>query len=158
MSELGRFESLLRQHQLIHLDAGILALHLAGLNSALPLTRTLFRLMGDGEVQAQTSSLTLYQLLMEPYRRGEEATADRIEQLIGAVPGLRVIPLDGRIARQAAQVRARIGGRVERSVQLASALSEGADLFLTPHSSLRRIAGMGIESLDAFAHDSPFPG
>ena len=49
MSELERFESMLRQHQLIHLDAGILALHLAGLNSALPLTRTLFRLMGDGE-------------------------------------------------------------------------------------------------------------
>ena len=48
-----------------------------------------------------------------------------------------------------AQVRAQIGGRVERSVQLATALSEGADLFLAQRSSLRRVAGMAVESLDA---------
>lgn len=153
MNELESFENLVRQHRLIHLDAGVLALHLAGVSTALPLTRTLFRLMESGDVRAQTSALTLYQLLMESYRRGEESTADRIEQLIGAVSGLTVVPMDGRVARQAAQVRARIGGRIERSVQLASALSEGADLFLTRHSSLRRVAGMSIESLDAFSAD-----
>ncbi len=153
MNELESFETLVRQQQLIHLDAGVLALHVAGVSTALPLTRTLFRLMESGDVRAQTSALTLYQLLMESYRRGEESTADRIEQLIGAVPGLGVVPIDGRVARQAAQVRARIGGRIERSVQLASALSGGADLFLTRHSSLRRIAGMTIESLDAFMAD-----
>lgn len=151
MSERERFETLMLQQGLVHLDAGVLALHTAGARAALPLTRTLFQLMETGELKAQTSALTLYQLLMESYRRGEETTADRIEQLIGSLPGLRVIPLDGRVARQAAQVRARIGGRLERSVQLASALSEGADLFLTPHSSLKRVAGMGIESLDTFA-------
>jgi hypothetical protein len=111
--------------------------------------------MDAGEVQAQTSALSLYQLLMESYRRGDETTADRIERLIGAMPGLTVIPLDGRIARQAAQVRARIGGGLERSIQLATALSEEADLFLTRHSSLRRVAGMGIESLDAYTVKSP---
>jgi hypothetical protein len=105
--------------------------------------------METGQVAAQTSALSLYQLLVESYRRGEESTAARIEQLIGSIPGLRVIPLDGRIARQAAQVRAQIGGRVERSVQLATALSEGADLFLAQRSSLRRVAGMAVESLDA---------
>jgi len=158
VNELERFEGLVRQQQLVHLDAGVLALHLAGVGAALPLTRALFRLMEGGDVRAQTSALTLYQLLMESYRRGEEATADRIEQLIGAVPGLRVVPLDGRVARQAAQVRARIGGRIERSVQLASALSEGADLFLTRHSSLRRIAGMSIESLAALVPGSSLSG
>jgi predicted nucleic acid-binding protein len=151
VNELENLASLVRQHQLIHIDAGVLALHVAGVSSALPLTRTLFRLMDSGDVRAQTSALTLYQLLMESYRRGEESSAERIEQLIGALPGLRVVPIDGKVARQAAQVRARIGGRIERSVQLASALSEGADLFLTRHSSLRRIAGMSIESLDAFS-------
>jgi hypothetical protein len=151
VSELERFEGLLRSRELVHVDASVIALHLAGVASAVPLTRTLFRLMESGRVETQTSALSLYQLLMEVYRRGEEATAGRIEQLIGSLPGLRVIPLDQKIARQAAQVRARIGGRVERSVQLATALSQGADLFLTRHSSLRRVAGMGIESLDAFS-------
>ncbi|MEJ2546241.1 MAG: hypothetical protein P8125_00325 [Gemmatimonadota bacterium] len=155
MSERDRFEALVREKALLHLDASVLALHLAGIEASLPLTRTLFRLMDAGDVQAQTSALSLYQLLMESYRRGEQSTADRIERLIGAMPGLTVIPLDGRIARQAAQVRARIGGGLERSIQLATALSEEADLFLTRHSSLRRVAGMGIESLDAYTVKFP---
>lgn len=149
MSESARFEELLQDHDLVHLDASVLALHAAAVAGTLPLTRSLFRAMETGQVSAQTSALSLYQLLVESYRRGEESTATRIEQLIGSIPGLRVIPLDGRIARQAAQVRAQIGGRVERSVQLATALSEGADLFLAQRSSLRRVAGMAVESLDA---------
>ena len=149
MSESARFEELLQDHDLVHLDASVLALHAAAVAGTLPLTRSLFRAMETGQVSAQTSALSLYQLLVESYRRGEESTAARIEQLIGSIPGLRVIPLDGRIARQAAQVRAQIGGRVERSVQLATALSEGADLFLAQRSSLRRVAGMAVESLDA---------
>jgi hypothetical protein len=149
VSEAARFEELLQDHDLVHLDASVLALHAAGVPRTLPLTRSLFRAMETGQVAAQTSALSLYQLLVESYRRGEESTAARIEQLIGSIPGLRVIPLDGRIARQAAQVRAQIGGRVERSVQLATALSEGADLFLAQRSSLRRVAGMAVESLDA---------
>ena len=149
MSEGARFVELLEDHDLVHLDASVLALHAAGVPRALPFTRSLFRVMEAGEVVGQTSALSLYQLLVESYRRGEDSTAARIEQLIGTIPGLRVIPLDGRIARQAAQVRAQIGGRIERSVQLATALSEGADLFLAQRSSLRRVAGMAIESLDA---------
>ncbi len=150
MSDHVGFEALLREPSLLHLDASVLALHTAGIPSSLPLTRTLFRLMESGDVTAQTSALSLYQLLMESYRRGEETTADRVERLIGALPGLRVVPIDGRIARQAAQVRARIGGGLERSVQLATALSEEADLFLTRHSSLRRVAGLRVESLDVY--------
>ena len=114
MSEGAGFVELLQDHNLVHLDASVLALHAAGVPRTLPLTRSLFRAMEAGEVAAQTSALSLYQLLVESYRRGEESTAARIEQLIGSIPGLRVIPLDGRIARQAAQVRAQIGGRVER--------------------------------------------
>lgn len=149
MNEGAQLVELLQDHDLVHLDASVLALHAAGVPRTLPLTRSLFHTMEVGEITAQTSTLSLYQLLVESYRRGEESTASRIEQLIGSIPGLRVIPLDSRIARQAAQVRAQIGGRVERSVQLATALSEGADLFLAQRSSLRRVAGMAIESLDA---------
>ena len=155
MSENGQLKDLLAAHDLVHLDASVLATHLAGVPDMLPLTRHLFAGLESGEIRAQTSALTLYQLLVESYRRDEEATAARIEQLIGAIPGLRVIPVDGRIARQAAQVRARIGGRVERSVQLATALSEGADLFLARRSALRRVAGLPIESLDGLLPAQP---
>lgn len=157
MNDEARFAELLRSHGLVHVDASVLALHVAGLPDALPLTRQLFAALEAGDVRAQTSALSLYQLLVEAYRRDEESTATRIEELIGSIPGLAVLPVDGRIARQAAQVRAQIGGRVERSVQLATALSEGADLFLARRSALRRVAGLPIESLEGLrpAQGSP---
>jgi hypothetical protein len=48
-------------------------------------------------------------------------------------------------------VRAQLGGSTERAVQIATALSEQAELYLTQRSAFRRVAGMGVESLDLFA-------
>jgi hypothetical protein len=62
-----------------------------------------------------------------------------------------VIDLTPAIARQASQVRAQLGGSTERAVQIATALSEGATVFLTQRSAFRRVAGMSVESLDLFA-------
>ena len=46
-----------------------------------PLYHAVLPAMEAGEVAGQTSALSLYQLLVESYRRGEESTAARIEQL-----------------------------------------------------------------------------
>lgn len=158
MSEAQRLREALRGRSLVHIDASVLALHAAALPGTLPLTRGLFGALAAGEVRAQTSALSFYQLLVEAYRRGEAATAERAERLIGSIPGLAIVPVTPRIARQAAQVRAQLGGRPERAIQLATALSEEADLFLTQRSALRRVAGMAVESLEAMRPEEPAGG
>ncbi|MFO7588611.1 MAG: PIN domain-containing protein [Gemmatimonadota bacterium] len=158
MSEAKRLRDALRGRTLVHVDASVLALHASAQAGALPLTRALFGALAAGELRAQTSALSFYQILAEAYRRGDAGTAERAERLLGSIPGLAIVAVTPRIARQAAQVRAQLGGGPERAIQLATALSEDADLFLTQRSALRRVAGMAVESLEALRPDGPGAG
>lgn len=150
MSLRARFRDRLEEARRVHLDPRALAAHLLAVPGQVELTRLLFEGLGDGGVSGQTSSLSLFQLLAEPYRRGRDEAAASAADYLTAVRGLEIVPVSASIARQAAEVRARLGGRSERSVQIATALGADADLYLTRDSGLRRIAGMEVLDLADF--------
>lgn len=150
MSETARLGDVLERAGIVYLDAGVLALHLTGDAEYLPLTRAILRGLRDGAFEGRTSAVSLYQLLVEPYRTGEDAVAERLEMLVAALPGFRIVPVDGTIARQAAQVKAQIGGGITRAIQIATALAGDSEVFVTQRSTLRRIAGLGVAQLDAY--------
>jgi predicted nucleic acid-binding protein len=135
---------------IVYVDAGVLALHLAGDPRYLPLTRVILGGLRDREFTGLTSAITIYQLLVEPYRSGQERTAERVEMLVAALPGLEVVPVSATIARQAAQVKAQIGGGLPRAIQIATALAGDSEIYVTRRSPLRRIAGLGVAQLDAY--------
>ena len=151
MSDLAGLSDVLRGVGRVHVDASVLALHLTGNRRFTPLTRSLFEMLADGTLSGCTSALSIYQLLAEVYRRGEPETAATAERYLTTIPGLAVIDVTPAVARQASQVRAQLGGSTERAVQIATALSERAEIYLTQRSAFRRVAGMGVESLDLFA-------
>lgn len=153
MSDVRRLRDVLGAVTRVHLDASVLALHLAGDPRFTPLTRAVLGMLADDELRASTSALSIYQLLVEAYRRGEAETAATAERYLTTIPGLDVVDLTPAIARQASQVRAQLGGSTERAVQIATALSEGASLYLTQRSAFRRVAGMSVESLELFQGD-----
>ncbi|MFW6084169.1 MAG: type II toxin-antitoxin system VapC family toxin [Gemmatimonadota bacterium] len=151
MSEVEKLRSTLASASRVHVDASVLALHMAGDRRYTPFTRALLEMLADGEISASTSALSIYQLLVEAYRRGESDTAATAERYLTTVPGLDVIDLTPPIARQASQVRAQLGGSLERAVQIATGLSRGAHVYLTRRSAFRRVAGMSVESMELFA-------
>ncbi|HKK07473.1 MAG TPA: PIN domain-containing protein [Gemmatimonadota bacterium] len=153
MSLRARFTERIEEARLVHVDARVLAYHLVGREPLAGLSRLLLEGVRSGRVRAQTSAISLYQLLAEPYRRAEVEKADRAARYLSAFPGLEVVPVDVPVARRAAQVRARLGGRAERSLQIATGLHADADVFLTAGSDLRRIVGMEVVNLEAFVAD-----
>lgn len=134
---------------LVHMDARVVAFHLLG--TALDQTDEIFTAVRDGVIQAQTSTLTLYQVLAELYRRGDAARARDVALGLQVHPGLEMIACDADISIQAAEVRAQLGGRPERAVQIATALLKGAEIYLTTGSGLRRLAGMTVLNVEDFA-------
>lgn len=150
MSLRARFRDRLEDAGRVHLDPRALASHLLAVPGQVELTRLLFEGLRDGSVTGQTSALSLYQLLVEPYRRGRDGAASTAADYLTAVRGLEIVAVSAAIARQAAEVRARLGGRGERALQIATALEAGADLYLTRDSGLRRIAGMEVLDLADF--------
>lgn len=150
MSGRARLRERLDDARLVHLDGRVLAHHLRGTDGYVELTRTILGAIGPEGPRAQTSAVALYQILSEVYRRGEAELADEVARLLTVHPALELVPADTAIAVQAAQVRAQLGGRAERALQIATALVGGADLFLTQGSSLRRIVGMSVVSLEDY--------
>jgi predicted nucleic acid-binding protein len=150
VNEVAAFRRVLAEAGIVYVDAGVLALHLVGDPGYLPLTRAILGGLRDREFTALTSAITIYQLLVEPYRSGHEATAERVEVLVAALQGLEIVPVSATIARQAAQVKAQIGGGLPRAIQIATALAGDSEIYVTRRSTLRRIAGLGVAQLDAY--------
>ena len=143
----------LSEATLIHVDARVLALYMLGDEVLGPQVETIMRVAGSGVLNVQTSALTLYQILAEVYRRGRADLAGEVARMLQVHPGLTLVPATTDVAIQAAEVRAQLGGRPERAIQIATALVEGADVYVTTGSGLRRIGGMSVVNLD----DLPTP-
>lgn len=134
----------------VHVDARVIAYHLVAHARYIDLTRLLFAALRDGDVAGQSSTLTLYQLLAEAHRRGAGERAEEVVRRLMVLPGLEWVPVSEDIAARAAEVMARLGGRLERAVQVATGLASGADVYLTQGSGLKRIADMRVVNLDAY--------
>lgn len=133
----------------LHLDPTVLARHFRGRPPHCKLTRALFALSEDDGPALQTSMFSLFQIMVEPYRRGEAELAERATSYLSAGP-VELLPVSEGVARRAAEVRARLGFGPGRCVQIATALETGADRYLTESSTLRRIAEVRITDLEAY--------
>lgn len=142
-------EERLAEAALVHVDARVFALHLIG-GGPTRQTDITFSGIASGRIRAQTSSLTLYQVLVELYRQGKPALARDVARNVRLHPRLGIVPASPEVAVQAAEVRARLGGRPERALQIATALVSGAEVYLTSGSGLRRIAGMHVLNVEDF--------
>lgn len=150
MSRRAEFRQRLGEADLAHLDARVIALHLLGAERFADLTGLLFDGMRNGEIRAQTCTMTLFQLLAEPFRRRQPELALEAERLLTACRGLSWVAPGTAEARQAARARSELGGSTERAFQVATAVEGGADLFVTEGSGLRRIAGMAVVNLEDY--------
>lgn len=148
-ADVGGFRDDLVVAERLHLDPTVLARHLRGRPPHCELTRALFALSEDDGPALQTSVFSLFQIVVEPYRRSEPELAERTSAYLSAGP-VELVPVSEDVARRAAEVRARLGFGPGRSVQIATALESGADRYLTDSSTLRRIAEVRIMDLEAY--------
>ncbi len=136
---------------LVHVDARVLAFHLLGDPRITRQTDEILRAIREGLIHTQTSTVTLYQILTEVYRQGEKELARQVARTLQVHPGLAIVSVSPEIAIQAAEVRAQLGGRPERAIQIATALVAGAEIYLTTGSGIRRIAGMTVLNAEDYA-------
>jgi len=110
----------------------------------LPVVAPIFSAISAGSLTAFTSSLTLLEVLVQPLRANLPALADRYEKILTQSYGLTLIPLDVRILRAAAQLRAVISMKTPDAIQLASALAAGCTAFLTNDQRIPYVSGLPV--------------
>lgn len=116
----------------------------------LPLVRPLFEAVGRGERRIVTSSLTLLELLVVPYRTDDLVLAARYETLLGRTPGVHLAHLSPAVLRVAARLRATTRLKTPDAVQIASAATQGCSVFLTNDARIPAIPGLRIVALDSY--------
>jgi predicted nucleic acid-binding protein len=131
----------------LFLDTSPIIYHVEGNPAYQPLTDQVFQTIQAGILSAVTSSITLSECLVHPYRRGDMALAQKFRNVITAGANTRYVGVDS-VAEQAAEVRARYNLKLADSFQIAAAVTAGCDAFLTNDAALKRVSEITILVLD----------
>ena len=110
--------------------------------------RFFFEAMDRGDFLIVTSTVTLLEVLVHPFRSNNRKLAAEYRDIL-LNSKLTILEVSTSIAEQAAQLRAAHNIRTPDAIQVSAALSAGASHFLTNDIRLPEIPSIQIFSLDA---------
>jgi predicted nucleic acid-binding protein len=114
----------------------------------LPLVRPFFLAVERGDIEAVTSTVTLTEVLVHPFRQGNHVLAERYSRILLNSKNLKTIPVTTEIAAEAAQIRASHRLKTPDALQIATARLADATAFLTNDDRFASIPGIEIILLD----------
>jgi predicted nucleic acid-binding protein len=110
--------------------------------------REFFSSLNRKEFRVITSTLTLTEVLVHPLRNGNVNLARQYQDILLNQDYLTVFPVSSEIAKLAAELRATKNLRTPDAIQIATAILNGADFFLTNDMGLRNISNLTLLILD----------
>ena len=116
----------------------------------LSIVRPVFAAIGEGRLEAVTSTLTLLETLVLPLRTGNEVLARQYERFLTSSRGLRLVPIDLGLLREAAHVRATTRLKTPDSLQVASALSAGCPVLVTNDDRIAELPALRVLQLEDY--------
>lgn len=120
----------------------------------LSIVRPVFAAIGEGHLEAVTSTLTLLETLVLPLRTGNEVLARQYERFLTGSRGLRLVPIDLSLLREAAHVRATTRLKTPDSLQVASALSAGCPVLVTNDDRIPEVPALRILQLEDYLEEA----
>lgn len=120
------------------------------------LIRPLFASIEKGECTVVTSTITLIETLVLPIKRGDKFIANKYRNVLLKTKGLKTIPITYEIAEEAANIRAKYSTHTADSIQMATAIHEGASYFLINDLALPSLPNLKVLTLDALRNDVQF--
>ena len=102
------------------------------------------------EENLATSTITLLELLVVPIKQGNRVLVQKYRALLHDLLSEPLIPLTETISEMAAQIRGVYGFTTPDSIQLATALYSGADIFYTNDKRLQKFPDINIVTVLTF--------
>ena len=147
---LTDLRAVLSRHRRVALDANVFIYQEEAHPRYLPLTREVFSWLESPQSTAITATMTMTELLVLPYRQGDQARADLFYVLLSTYPHLEWIPLDLKIADIAARLCATHRLKTPDSVQAATAMGAGATLLISNDAVFERVKDFETLVLDRY--------
>jgi predicted nucleic acid-binding protein len=138
----------LRRHRRIALDTSIFIYHLQPSPRHLTFTNLIFAWFEGPESKAITSTITMTELLVLPYRDGDEQWADDFYGLLSTYPNLDWIAPNLEMAEIAARIRALHRLRTPDAILAATAIHAQATGLITNDPVFKRVQDFQTLVLD----------
>jgi predicted nucleic acid-binding protein len=133
------------------LDTAIFIYYIEENETYLPLVASIFEDVAEGRREVVTSSLTLLEVLVVPFRAGNLAMAERYEAYLSRSRSVRLVDIGRQELRMAAQLRAlHPSVRTPDALQLATALAAGCRTFVTNDRDLPAVPGLDVLQLRSY--------
>jgi len=145
---LGPLRAFLRRHRRIALDTSVFIYQLEANARYLALTDHIFSWIERPGGKAVTSTITMTELLVQPYRVADQQQADEFYVLLSTYPNLEWIAPNLEIADRAAKLRALHGLRTPDALHAATAIHAGATGLVTNDPVFQRMKDFETLLLD----------
>ena len=145
---LGPLRAFLRRHRRIALDTSVFIYQLEANARYLALTDHIFSWIERPGGKAVISTITMTELLVQPYRVADQQQADEFYVLLSTYPNLEWIAPNLEIADRAAKLRALHGLRTPDALHAATAIHAGATGLVTNDPVFQRMKDFETLLLD----------
>jgi predicted nucleic acid-binding protein len=128
---LTRLRAFLQRHRRVALDTCVFIYQLEGNVRYASFTDTVFTWLERPEHRAVTSTITMTELLVQPYRESDQRRVDEFYALLSTIPNLEWIAAGLEIADIAARIRGAHRLRTPDALQAATAVHRQATGLVT---------------------------
>ena len=101
----------------------------------------LFEAHERGQIRIAVSTISLAEVLVGPFKRGQEALAKRYERALG---GFELLPVTLEVAVTESRLRASLGLRLPDAIQAATGLESGAVALVTHDRDFSKLKGLRV--------------
>jgi len=116
----------------------------------LGLLRPFFAEINAGKIDALTSTITLLEVLVLPFKTKNESLAERYRDILLYAEGLTTFEIFHEVSELSAKLRAKYSIRTPDAIQIAVGIIYGADAFLTNDSGLKKVKDIRVVILEDF--------
>ena len=118
----------------------------------LNIVRPIFAEIDAGNIEALTSTITLLEVLVLPFKTGNESLAEEYREILLHAEGLTTYEIVHEVSELSAKLRAKYAIRTPDAIQIAAGILYGADTFLTNDSGLKKVKDIRVVILEDFLH------
>lgn len=137
-----------RDDRVYGLDTAPLIYYIEEHHRYLEFVESLFNAAESGRITIVTSTITMIEVLTQPYRVGHDEIAKNYRESLQASQLIRMVPVTDQIADKSAVLRARYGLRTPDAIQIATAIVQNATVFVTNDKQFRTISEIEVVILE----------
>ena len=116
----------------------------------LDIVRPVFAEIDAGKIEAITSTITLLEVLVQPFRTKNQRLAERYRDILLYSEGLTTFEILHEVSELSSRLRAKYSIKTPDAIQMAVGILHGADRFLTNDPVLKKVSEINVLVLDEY--------